>query len=99
MSKLFVCKVNYIKSFEQVEKFLTEHRQYLKSGYDSSNLLVSGPRNPKDGGLIICRFDNMKSVIEFAKNDPFCINGVAVYEIIEFEPVLYAECLSNFLNL
>lgn len=98
MSILFVCKVNYTKPFEQVEKFLTEHRQYLKLGYDSSKLLASGPRNPKDGGIIIGRFDSMNSAVLFAKNDPFCINDVAVYEIIEFEAVLHAKCLNNFLN-
>lgn len=96
MKKMFVCKVNYVQPFEQVEKYLAEHRSYLKLGYDSCNLLASGPRNPKDGGLIIARFSSKEEVLDFAKNDPFCINGVAVYEIIEFEAVLHANCLNDF---
>lgn len=96
MKKLFICKVNYIQPLELVEKYLAEHRAYLKLGYDSNNLLASGPRNPKDGGLIIARFDSKEEVAKFAKNDPFCINGIAVYEIIEFEAVLHADCLKSF---
>lgn len=99
MKKMFVCKVNYIQPLEQVEKYRLEHRKYLKLGYDSGNLLASGPRNPKDGGLIVGRFNNKDEVVEFAKNDPFCINGVAMYEIIEFEVVMNANCLDSFLEL
>ncbi|GAB0172296.1 YciI family protein [Helicobacter trogontum] len=96
MNKLFVCKVNYTKPFSQVEQFLAEHRAYLKLGYDSNVLLASGPRNPKDGGLIIGRFCDRDSVLDFAKKDPFCINNVAEYEIIEFDAVLYSKVLDDF---
>lgn len=99
MKKLFVCKVNYIQPLERVEEYLAEHRAYLKLGYDSNKLLASGPRNPKDGGIIIGRFDNKEDVSNFAKNDPFCINGIAIYDIIEFEAVLHAECIKNFFSL
>lgn len=99
MNILFVCKVNYTKPFSEVEKFLAEHRAYLKLGYDSNMLLASGPRNPKDGGLIIGRFASKDSALAFAKNDPFCINNVAEYEIIEFEAVLHAKILDDFFNV
>ncbi len=99
MKTLFVCKVNYIKQFSEVEKFLPQHREYLKKWYDSNNLLASGPRNPKDGGLIIARFKNKQDAIEFANNDPYCLNNVAEYEIIEFEAVLHAKYLDEFLQL
>ncbi len=98
MKKLFVCKVNYTQPFEQVEQFLAEHRAYLALGYNNGKLLASGPRNPKDGGLIIGRFDTKDEVLAFAKDDPFCIHGVALYEIIEFEAVLHADCLHSFFN-
>lgn len=98
MQNLFVCKVNYTKPIEQVEAVRAEHRAYLKLGYDAGKLLVSGPRNPKDGGLIVGRFANMNEVLEFAKNDPFCLHGVAEYEVIEFEAVLYADCLRDFVQ-
>lgn len=96
MKKLFVCKVNYIQPLEFVEKYLAEHRAYLKLGYNSGNLLASGPRDPKDGGLIIGRFDSKDDCSNFAKNDPFVLNDVAVYEIFEFEAVLHSDCLNDF---
>ncbi len=97
MKKLFVCKVNYIQPLQKVEEFLIPHRAYLQQGYDKGILLASGPRNPKDGGLIIGRFTSKEDAISFSKNDPFCIHNIAIYEIIEFEAVLYATCLHDFL--
>ncbi|RDU63108.1 GTP cyclohydrolase [Helicobacter didelphidarum] len=98
MSTLFVCMVNYTAPLEKIEEVLALHRAYLKEGYEKGFLLASGPRNPREGGLIIARFPNRQEAIAFSKNDPFCINGVAKYEFIEFDAVLHAHCLNDFLK-
>lgn len=98
MKNLFVCKVNYTKSFELVSVHLSDHRAYLAKGYESGILLASGPRVPKDGGIIIGAFASKQDAINFSKNDPFCKKNVAEYEIFEFEPVLSAECVKAFLS-
>ncbi|RDU60121.1 YciI family protein [Helicobacter marmotae] len=96
--QLFVCLVHYTKPFEEVSLYLNEHRSYLKKGYEAGFLLASGPRIPKTGGIIIGKFVDENAAKSFAKNDPFTQHNVAQYEIMPFEPVLYAEILKDFLE-
>lgn len=98
MKKLFVCIVIYKEPLEIIEKYLQDHREYLKKWYDKNILLVSGPKNPKNGGIVIGRFNNMKEAVLFSKNDPYVIYNVAKYDIIEFEAVLYNDLLDSFFN-
>lgn len=98
MSALFVCMVDYLQPYEKVQEMLASHREYLKKGYEKGILLASGPRNPKDGGIIIGRFRDKSEAITFSKQDPFCLNNLAQYRIFEFEPVLHSEILTSFLD-
>ena len=95
---LFVCLVHYTKPLEQVTEHLQEHREYLKKGYEKGILLASGPRIPKDGGIIIGKFASKDEALQFAANDPYTHYDLAKYEILEFEPVLHAEILKDFLS-
>ncbi|MDE6885861.1 MAG: YciI family protein [Helicobacteraceae bacterium] len=97
MSKLFVCLVDYLADISEVESVRVEHREYLGEFYKKGVLLVSGPRNPLNGGLIIGKFENMNEAREFSKNDPFVKKNIAEYRIFEFETVMFDNCLRNFL--
>lgn len=96
--QLFVCLVHYTKPLDEVLAHLDEHRAYLKKGYEEGFLLASGPRIPKDGGIIIGKFADKNAAQAFAHNDPYTQLQLAKYEILLFEPVLYAEILKGFLN-
>ncbi|WP_334089904.1 YciI family protein [Helicobacter typhlonius] len=98
MGNLFVCLVHYTKPLEEVLQKLDEHRAYLKKGYDAGILLASGPRVPKDGGIIIGRFESKAAAQEFSKSDPYTLHNLARYEIFEFEPVLHSTLLENFVQ-
>ena len=95
---LFVCMVDYLQPYEKIAEVLDSHRAYLKKGYGQGILLASGPRNPKDGGILIGRFKDKANALNFAKNDPFCLQNLAEYRIFEFEAVLHAEILKTFLQ-
>lgn len=94
---LFVCLVHYTKPFDEVSARLNAHREYLKEGYEKGFLLASGPRIPKDGGIIIGRFNDMASARRFSENDPFILENLARYEILCFEAVLHKDILDAFL--
>ncbi|RAX54726.1 GTP cyclohydrolase [Helicobacter sp. 16-1353] len=99
MNNLFLVIVTYIKPLDEVEALRPKHREYLKEGYKNKNLLLSGPHkehNGKFGGILIARFPSKENVEEFTKNDPFYLNNVATYDIIEFEAVLFDEILKNY---
>ena len=94
--KLFVCLVDYLGDLKDIDSNLAAHREFLKKGYEAGFLLASGPRNPRNGGLIIGRFKDLESVIEFSKQDPFTIKNLAKYNIIEFDPVLRSDLIDAF---
>ena len=98
MKKLFICIINYTQPLEIIEKHLKSHRDYLKEWYAKDILLASGPKCPKDGGIIIGKFNNICEAILFSKNDPYTIHNLATYNIIEFDPILHSSILNEFLN-
>ena len=83
--KMFVVNLTYKKPLEEVDKFLSEHRIFLDKYYASKNIVVSGRKNPKIGGVILCRFDSLDEVNQMIKEDAYYKNDVANYEVIEFE--------------
>ena len=97
MKNLFIIFVTYTKELVEIEKILTSHREYLKTGYVSGNLLASGPQNPRKGGIIVGQFDNKEAAVNFTKQDPFYLQNAAKYELVEFEPVLHQDFLKEFL--
>ena len=98
MKNLFVILVTYTKELAEIEKILTSHREYLKSGYESGNLLASGPQNRRSGGIIIGQFIDKESALNFTKKDPFYLQNAAKYEVLEFNPVLHQDFLKDFLS-
>lgn len=95
---LFVILVHYEVDLEKIESALKEHRSFLQKGYDSGLLLASGPRNPRDGGVIIGKFSSKQEAENFTKNDPFFKHHFAKYEIFEFSAVLHHKLLDTFLQ-
>ena len=53
--KHFIVEITYKVSFEEMQKVLPAHRIYLDEGYEKGILLMSGPQNPKTGGIVIAR--------------------------------------------
>lgn len=88
---MFILLVNYKRPLEEVEQNLEAHRAYLDKYYALNKFVVSGRRNPRTGGCIICHAVTEAEVKEIIKEDPFYFKGIADYEIIEAIPTKYAE--------
>jgi len=95
---MYLVLVTYIKPIEDVDKHLANHRAFLDEYYASENLICSGPQNPRTGGLLLANFSSTDEVWNFIRKDPFHINGIAKYEVIEFNPVKYAKGFEMFLK-
>lgn len=94
---MFLIKITYTKPLDRVEPFVAPHREFLKQGYEKNYLVVSGPQNPRVGGIIISQLKNREQVEAFFKQDPYQINNVADYEIIEFNPVMHHPDFACFI--
>jgi uncharacterized protein YciI len=92
---MLVVFINYKKSIEMVDKYLSQHRDFLEEGYKQNFFIVSGPQIPRTGGIIISQLKDRSKLEEILSKDPFQIYDIADYEIIEFTPVKYHQ---NFLT-
>ncbi|CUU49712.1 YciI family protein [Clostridium beijerinckii] len=95
---MFIVNLTYVKPLEEVEKYLEDHITFLNKYYASNNFICSGRKNPRDGGIILCTAKNKEEVNEIISEDPFHKNGVANYDVIEFQPTKYSEGLKEFVG-
>jgi len=85
--KHFIVEIIYSAPYEQVATVTPKHREFLQQGYDKGWLLMSGPQNPKTGGIVVCRAPSLEEIQAFFKNDPYFLAKMTEYRFIEFEPV------------
>ncbi len=94
---MFIFVLTYQKPLSEVEKYLGMHRTYLDINYKEGRFIASGRQEPRTGGVILCRAATKELALEIMKADPFYINKVATYDIIEFLPTKYADGFERFL--
>jgi uncharacterized protein YciI len=94
---MFVILLKYIKPIEMVDQYLVEHRDFLEKGYQQNYFVVSGPRNPREGGVIISQLKDRVQLESILKQDPFSLHGIAEYEVIEFNPVKFHKDFARYI--
>ena len=88
----------YKKPLEEVDRFLQAHRDYLAEHYTAGDFIASGPQTPRVGGVIMIKTECRAAVDSIIAQDPFNVNGIADYQIVEFTPTMFCDAvLSNFL--
>lgn len=95
---MFVITLTYEKPLEEVDRWLEEHRAFLRANYATGCFLASGPCNPRTGGVILahgCRRDELDVLLDA---DPFKREGVARYTVLEFDPVMTCPELTTVLK-
>ncbi len=95
---MYIVILSYKKPIEEVERLTVPHRAFLDQLYADNVLLISGPQVPRTGGVLVARggrtADELMSLL---KADPFYIEGVADYQVIEFNPVKHHSALKDLL--
>ena len=95
---MFIAILTYKTPIEEVDRFLQAHREYLAEHYVAGDFIASGPQTPRVGGVIMIKADNRTIVDAIIAKDPFNINGIADYQIVEFTPTMfYDEYLKKLL--
>ncbi len=95
---MFLVLVHYTAPLEEVEKVRASHRSFLDECVATGHLVVSGPRKPRTGGVILINASSLEEVKALFARDPFQVAGVADYEFVEFEPVKRAAGFEPFLG-
>ena len=92
---MFIVSITYRTDLSQVELLLAEHLDFLDSNYQAGHFLASGPKVPHTGGIILVNMPSRAALHTLLENDPFYRDGIAVYEITEFNVTKAAMHLSE----
>lgn len=94
---MFLVILKYQKPIQVVMDYLGEHIKFLEKYYALNKFICSGRQEPRTGGIILCNAKDKKEVNTIIQEDPFNINNIAKYEIIEFIPTNYADGFKQFI--
>ena len=83
---MFVAISTYLKPLEEVDRWHAAHFEWMMKHYASGRFLGSGRRVPPIGGVILARAENREEFLSLLAEDPFQQNGLAKYEVFEFNP-------------
>ncbi|MDM1556692.1 MULTISPECIES: YciI family protein [Chryseobacterium] len=95
---MFIISLTYKVAIENIEHYLPEHNSFLQKYYDLGLFIASGRKEPRTGGIIICKADSKDEVRKIIQEDPFHIHQVADYDITEFIPSKYNENFKIFIE-
>lgn len=88
---MFIVILTYKKPLGEVDRFLQAHREYLAKHYAAGDFIASGPQTPRVGGVIMIKAEKRETVNSVIAEDPFHVNGIADYQIVEFTPTMFAN--------
>lgn len=94
---MFIVSLSYIKPIDEVEQHLEAHVDYLKQHYEKKSFIASGRKVPRTGGIILSNLESKSELERILQHDPFSLNKVAEFEIIEFVPSMTLPEFSNLL--
>ena len=98
---MFIANLKYKKSIEEVNKVLEAHLEYLDKYFEKGKFICTGKKSfPELGGVILFNSNNLEEAKKILYEDPFYIEEIADYEIIEFQPIKFSQNFSieNLLN-
>ena len=85
----YIVEITYRVPLSRIEQTVKAHRAYLQTGCDRGLLLACGPQNPRQGGILIARTAERSELEAFIAQDPYRLEELADYRLIEFLPVMH----------
>jgi len=92
---LFIVDLTYIAPLDEIDRALPEHVEFLTRQYDAGHFLMSGPKSPRTGGVILAKAASKADLEAIVDTDPFRRDGMAETTITSFEPRRISEALRS----
>ncbi len=90
--------IRYRRPFDEIAPHVDEHRAYLKELKAQGLLLASGPFDPRTGGGLLLRVDDVDAIAALDRirdGDPFTRLAIAQYELLPWTPVIGKDDLDR----
>ncbi len=84
MENYYVILQKQLSSIEFMNEQRPEHLRYLKGIDEKGELIIAGRYKNGTGGLIIVCTEDYDRALEIAKNDPYIINEVRDFTILDY---------------
>ena len=81
---IFVIELTYKVPLSTIDAHMAAHVVFLKKYYASGHFLVSGRKQPRDGGIILAVGKSRQHIEAIISEDPFHEHGLADFRVIEF---------------
>ena len=92
---MFVVLLTYTQPLAAVDALVPAHREFLQRMYQAGTFLLSGRKEPRDGGVILANSASAQELESVLAQDPFHVHGVASYQVIEFLPTMASPALQS----
>lgn len=83
---LFVINIDYRIPRDEALPHLDAHMVFIRKYIELGIFLVSGPKLPLEGGVIIAMAQSMTEIEAVAAEDPLYVAGCTTHQILEFKP-------------
>ncbi|WP_417688842.1 YciI family protein [Roseibium sp.] len=83
-TRLFIIDLQYKVPLSLIELHAPAHMAFLEEHYAAGRFLASGPKVPRDGGVILARSVERAELENLIVDDPFHQHDLADYRITEF---------------
>lgn len=90
---MFIVSLTYIKPLEEVDRFITEHIEFLNEQYRLGYFHFSGRKEPRTGGVIVAAVKDRSKLDQILEQDPFYRENLASYEVTEIVPTKSSQAL------
>ncbi|BAO85268.1 YciI family protein [Caballeronia cordobensis] len=91
---MYVINLRYTGALAEIDDALDAHRVYLERYFAAGVFVVAGPKVPREGGVILASDIERERLDAIIAEDPFARQGLAHYDIIEFEATRLAPGLN-----
>lgn len=95
---VFIIELTYKAELSAVDEAMAPHMAYVKKYYDSGNLLLSGRKVPREGGVLLAVGESREAIEAMAREDPFYVRGLTDFRVIEFRANQRADDLAKRLD-
>ncbi|CEN83008.1 YciI family protein [Paraclostridium sordellii] len=86
-----------LKSTNKIDKdTMTKHMNYSQKAMDEGLILMSGLKENMSGGIFIMKSDSIENIKEYLDNEPFKLEGIQDYKIVEFSPHYFNKSPSEW---
>jgi len=90
---LFVVVSRYAAPISELDEAMAAHRDFLRTCYSRGVFILSGPREPRNGGIILARAGSEAGLRRILDQDPFRRGGLIEYDLFGWSPTFRASGL------